>query len=52
LAGDEDWNAVMIRGLYRGQAPESDALDHSASQLRLFWSRLEQAKDASLAAGE
>jgi cytochrome b pre-mRNA-processing protein 3 len=52
LSGGEDWNAVTIRGLYRGRAPDPAALAHGAAALRAFWDRLEQLSDAALIAGD
>ncbi len=52
LSGDEDWNAVTVRSLYRGQAPDPAALAYNAAALRLFWDRLERAQDKALTEGE
>lgn len=50
LSGDEDWNEVMIRSLYRGRAPGGAAVAHGAKALRAFWRNLEQSEDVT--AGE
>ncbi|HMI41536.1 MAG TPA: ubiquinol-cytochrome C chaperone family protein [Sphingomicrobium sp.] len=52
LSGDEDWNAVTIRSLYRGRAPDQAALAHGAEGLRTFWDRLGPLGGAALIAGD
>jgi len=52
LSGEEDWNAVAIRSLYRGKAPDAAALAHNAATLRACWDRLEHLGDAALIAGD
>lgn len=52
LSGKEDWNAVTIRSLYRGQTPDQVALAHGAAALRAVWERLEPLGDAALIAGD
>jgi cytochrome b pre-mRNA-processing protein 3 len=52
LLGEEDWNEVTGRSLYRGRAPDDAALAHSAAALRAFWNRLERAGDEALVAGD
>jgi cytochrome b pre-mRNA-processing protein 3 len=51
LSGEDDWNKVTIRSLYRGRAPSLTALEHSAAALRAFWDKLARA-DAALIAGD
>ena len=51
-SGEEAWNDVLIRSLYRGRAPGAAALAHGTAALRAFWDRLERADEAALAAGE
>ena len=50
LSGEEEWNEVMVRSLYRGSAPDQAALAHSAAALRAFWRNLEQSEGVT--AGE
>ena len=52
LFGDEKWDEVAIRSLYRGRAPGEAALAHGTAALRAFWDRLERADEAALAAGD
>jgi cytochrome b pre-mRNA-processing protein 3 len=52
LSGEEEWNEVIIRSLYRGRAPDQAALAHNATALRAFWDRLGLAGDPAVIAGE
>ena len=52
LSGEENWQDVMVRSLYRGRAPGQAALTHGVAELRLFWDRLERGDDDALVAGE
>jgi len=52
LSGEEDWNDVAIRSLYRGRAPDQAALAHSAAALRACWDWLEHLGDAALIEGD
>ena len=52
VSGEEGWDDVMIRSLYRGRAPGQPAQAHSAAALRAYWDRLEPAGDAVLIAGD
>ena len=52
LAGNEDWDGVMVRSLYRGEPPGKTALAHSTAASQRFWDRLGRAEDSALAAGE
>ena len=52
LAGEEDWDHVTARSLYRGHEPGEDAQAHGAAALRGFWDRLERAGDPALVKGE
>ena len=51
LSGEENWDEVTVRSLYRGQAPNQAALAHGAAALRTFWDGLSRAGEAALAAG-
>jgi cytochrome b pre-mRNA-processing protein 3 len=52
LSGEEDWNEVTVRSLYRGRAPDQAAVTHGAAALRAFWDGLERLGDAALIAGD
>lgn len=52
LSGEEDWDEVMIRSLYRGRPPDRTALAHGASALRAFWAGLGHVAEAALTSGE
>jgi cytochrome b pre-mRNA-processing protein 3 len=52
LSGEEDWDAVTVRGLYREPVPDPAAAAYNAAALRSFWNRLERADDEALAEGE
>lgn len=52
LSGDEEWDEVMVRSLYRGRAPDEAALAHSAAALRSFWDGMGGTGEAALTAGE
>lgn len=50
--GEESWTAVALRSLYRGEAPNADALDYAERQLRSYWAGLEASSDEALIAGQ
>ena len=52
LSGDEDWNEVMVRSLYRGRAPDPAALAYSAAALRAYWDGLDRVDEVQSTAGE
>ena len=52
VSGEEDWQDVAVRSLYRVRAPGQVALAHSAEALQAFWDWLERADDAALVTGE
>ena len=52
VSGEETWEDVMIRSLYRGRAPSQAAQTHSAAAVQAFWGRLERAGDVALVAGD
>lgn len=49
--GDESWEAVAGRSLYRGHEVGEAALAHSVGELRRFWQGLEGRSDAALIGG-
>ena len=49
--GEESWEAVTTRSLYRGKAPSDDALAHSVTELKLFSQVLEGRSDETLIGG-
>jgi len=49
--GEESWTAVTERSVFRGQAPNPDALDHVERRLREYWAQLEGSGDDALTAG-
>ena len=49
--GEESWQAVTARSVYRGEVPNADAADYVERQLREFWSALEASSDEQLVAG-
>lgn len=52
LAGGEDLRAALVRNLYRGESPASDALTHVESGLRDRWARIGGVGADRLMAGE
>jgi cytochrome b pre-mRNA-processing protein 3 len=52
ISGEEAWNDVTCRSLYRGRTPGDAALAHSESALREYWDRLLRADDVTLVAGD
>lgn len=50
-AGEESWEAVIGRIIYREQEPESAAFEHVDRALRHFWAGLETAPDEALLQG-
>ncbi len=51
LAPGGDLDAVLVRNLYRGEAPVSAALAHSAARLRALAAAIDAADDQTLIAG-
>lgn len=51
IDGSESWTAVTERSVFRGTAPNPDALDFIERRLREYWSGLEASSDDSLTAG-
>lgn len=49
--GSESWSAVAERSVFRGTAPNPDALDFVERRLRDFWAGLEASSDDALIAG-
>lgn len=49
--GAESWTAVTARSVYRGTAPNPDALDFVERRLRDYWAGLEATPDEALIAG-
>jgi cytochrome b pre-mRNA-processing protein 3 len=52
ISGEEAWNDVTSRSLYRGRTPDDAVLAHSESALREYWDRLQRADDETLVAGD
>jgi len=52
LRGEEDFGAVVVRNVFRGELPEKDALAHVAEGLRGVYSALNQAEIADIIKGE
>jgi cytochrome b pre-mRNA-processing protein 3 len=51
IDGEESWEAVATRSLYRGNVPGDAALAHSVSELKLFWQALQGRTDEALIGG-
>jgi len=51
IDGTESWTAVTERSVFRGTAPNADALDHVERKVREFWAGLEASGDEALIAG-
>lgn len=51
IAGEESWEAVTGRSLYREKVPSDEALAHSVDELRRFWRALEGRSDEALIGG-
>ncbi|WP_240309432.1 MULTISPECIES: ubiquinol-cytochrome C chaperone family protein [Sphingomonas] len=51
IDGSESWPAVTERSVFRGTAPNPDALDFVERRLRDLWAGLEASSDDSLGAG-
>jgi cytochrome b pre-mRNA-processing protein 3 len=49
--GEESWEEVIVRSVYRGHAPSPDAAEHCERQLRLFWAGLQERPDEALLNG-
>ena len=51
IAGEESWEAVTSRSLYRGNVPSDDALAHSLDELKRYWHALQGRSDEALIGG-
>lgn len=51
IDGEESWQAVTARSVYRGQVPNPDAAEYVERRLREFWAGLESTTDEALVAG-
>jgi cytochrome b pre-mRNA-processing protein 3 len=49
--GEESWEAVIARSVYRGAVPSSDAAAHVETELRAFWVALQARSDEALLGG-
>jgi len=49
--GEESWDAVAGRSLYRGEIPSDAALAHSLDELKRFWQALQGRGDEALIGG-
>ncbi|URD60155.1 ubiquinol-cytochrome C chaperone [Sphingomonas sp. KRR8] len=52
IDGAESWSAVAERSVFRGAAPNADALEFVERRLREFWAALEGSSDERLIAGQ
>lgn len=52
LAGKEPLGAVLVRNIWRDEAPTADALDHVEQQLRHLHEQLDRMESAALIRGE
>jgi cytochrome b pre-mRNA-processing protein 3 len=50
-AGEESWEAVTGRSLYRDNVPSDDALAHSLSEVKRYWQALQGRSDEALIGG-
>ena len=51
IDGEESWQAVTARSVYRDQVPNADAADYVERRLREYWTALESSTDEALVAG-
>ena len=51
VAGEESWEAVASRSLYREKVPSEAALAHSLGELKLYWQALQGRSDEALIGG-
>lgn len=51
IDGEESWEAVAGRSLYREKVPSEEALAHSVGELKLFWQGLQGRSDEALIGG-
>jgi cytochrome b pre-mRNA-processing protein 3 len=49
--GEESWDAVARRSLYREKVPSEPALEHSLAELKRFWEELGRRSDEALVGG-
>ena len=49
--GEESWDQVIARSVFREKVPSPEAAEHVERQLRLFWTALQQREDDALANG-
>jgi len=49
--GEESWEAVAGRSLYRGKVPGEVPLDHAVEELKRFWQTLQGRSDSALLGG-
>ncbi len=52
IGGEEQWDEVLVRSLYRERAPGEQAQAHSLAAVRGLWDRLDAADDGAVIAGE
>lgn len=51
IEGEESWEAVASRSLYREAVPSDDALAHSLDELKRYWRELQGRSDEALIGG-
>ena len=51
VSGEESWDAVASRSLYREQVPSDDALAHSLGEVKHYWQALQGRGDEALIGG-
>ena len=51
IDGEESWDAVMARSLYREQPVTAEASAHAQKELRAFWAAIEARTDEALIEG-
>jgi cytochrome b pre-mRNA-processing protein 3 len=51
VEGEESWEAVASRSLYREKVPNEAALDHAMRELKRFWEALNGRSDEALIGG-
>jgi cytochrome b pre-mRNA-processing protein 3 len=51
VAGTSDWRDASARSVYRGTPPLDEALDHTATRLRILWKALVASDDPALMGG-
>nr|WP_314441396.1 ubiquinol-cytochrome C chaperone family protein [uncultured Sphingomonas sp.] len=51
IEGEESWEAVAGRSLYRDQVPSPEALAYSVGELRRYWQALQGRGDEALVGG-